>query len=333
MNNNNEETIQEINENSIERKKTVIDAANYSDLTLVELKFEEMNREVIRIREIVQSVKEQMTPLVNAINKLAGLVEAPTVSIDSLTKNIDMQLEAIENFVNEQISRYTEINEFTSEQIDKLIHLFDELFDEDGQLITYEVNGEKVTENFTTLLRNKEREERIKSGESLINMIVGFEGSTPVVGDKYMVTVDPGNKQLLAVGNGILLGSNAKVFADHGIDVNNIKYGDLLDISVVNAVRDDIISNTKSQVLDILDANNITLNDCQIDALTSRMYNTGNINRFVEMYNRYGDTQELYDNWMQYPVYGQNGEYFSTLADRRQKEWNLFHNSIYPDEQ
>ena len=164
-------------------------------------------------------------------------------------------------------------------------------------------------------------------------MIVGFEGSTPVVGDKYMVTVDPGNKQLLAVGNGILLGSNAKVFADHGIDVNNIKYGDLLDISVVNAVRDDIISNTKSQVLDILDANNITLNDCQIDALTSRMYNTGNINRFVEMYNRYGDTQELYDNWMQYPVYGQNGEYFSTLADRRQKEWNLFHNSIYPDEQ
>lgn len=332
MANNIEDIIQTNTETSIERRKNVYEAIDYGDLTLVELKFEEMYREVGRIKELVQSVKEKITALVNAINKLAGLVEAPTISIDSSTKNIDMQMETIETFVNEQISRYSELNEFTSEQIEKLVSLVDELFDENGQLVTYEVDGKEVTENFTTLLRNKEREERIKSGESLINMIVGFEGSTTIVGDKYMVSVDPGNKQLLAVGNGILLGSNAKVFAEHGIDVNNIKYGDLLDISVVNAVRDDIISNTKSQVLDILDANNITLNDCQIDALTSRMYNTGNIDKFVKMYNTYGDTQELYDNWMQYPVCGQNGEYFSSLADRRQKEWNLFHNGIYPDE-
>lgn len=332
MANNIEDIIQTNTETSIERRKNVYEAIDYGDLTLVELKFEEMYREVGRIKELVQSVKEKITALVNAINKLAGLVEAPTISIDSSTKNIDMQMETIETFVNEQISRYSELNEFTSEQIEKLVSLVDELFDENGQLVTYEIDGKEVTENFTTLLRNKEREERIKSGESLINMIVGFEGSTTIVGDKYMVSVDPGNKQLLAVGNGILLGSNAKVFAEHGIDVNNIKYGDLLDISVVNAVRDDIISNTKSQVLDILDANNITLNDCQIDALTSRMYNTGNIDKFVKMYNTYGDTQELYDNWMQYPVCGQNGEYFSSLADRRQKEWNLFHNGIYPDE-
>ncbi len=131
---------------------------DYGNLTLVELKFQEMQREVIRIREIVQSVKEKITPLVNAINKLAGLVEAPSVSINSLTKNIDTQLETIESFVNEQISRYTEINEFTKEQIDKLISLVDELFDEDGQLVTYEINGEEVTENFTDLLNRKENE-------------------------------------------------------------------------------------------------------------------------------------------------------------------------------
>ena len=131
---------------------------DYGNLTLVELKFQEMQREVIRIREIVQSVKEKITPLVNAINKLAGLVEAPSVSINSLTKNIDTQLETIESFVNEQISRYTEINEFTKEQIDKLISLVDELFDEDGQLVTYEINGEEVTENFTDLLKAKENE-------------------------------------------------------------------------------------------------------------------------------------------------------------------------------
>ena len=259
---------------------------DYGNLTLVELKFEEMNREVIRIREIVQSVKEQMTPLVNAINKLAGLVEAPTVSIDSLTKNIDTQLEAIENFVSEQISRYTEINKFTEEQVDKLISLLDELFDEDGQIITYETNGKEVTESFTALLNSKEKEEEIKNGIALVNMIIFFEGSTEVVGDKYKVQGDPGAKDYLAVGNGLLLSTNANTFAEFGIDVSKLKYGDLVDKATVDAVRDQVINDAKNYVVDILEKNDIVLNDYQIDALVSRKYNLGNISGFVDAYKK-----------------------------------------------
>lgn len=74
MANNIEDIIQTNTETSIERRKNVYEAIDYGDLTLVELKFEEMYREVGRIKELVQSVKEKITALVNAINKLAGLV-------------------------------------------------------------------------------------------------------------------------------------------------------------------------------------------------------------------------------------------------------------------
>lgn len=333
MTNRNEEIIQTNNENSIERRKKVYENTDYGDLTLVELKFEEMNREVGRIREIVQSVKEKITALVNAINKLAGLVEAPTISIDSSTKNIDMQMEIIENFVNEQISRYTEINEFTSEQIDKLINLLDELFDENGQLITYEVDGKEVTESFTALLNSKEKEEEIKNGIALVNMIIFFEGSTEVVGDKYKVQGDPGAKDCLAVGNGLLLSTNANTFAEFGIDVSKLKYGDLVDKATVDAVRDQVINDAKNYVVDILEQNDIVLNDYQIDALVSRKYNLGNIIGFVDAYKKYGNTEDLYNNWFYKGTYTADGDYSSTLAERRLQEWNLFHFGTYPNEQ
>ena len=131
---------------------------DYGDLTLVELKFEEMHREVKNINTIVNDVKSNLEELINAINKLAGLVGISTIPITSSTKKIDIQFKKIEDFVNKQISRYSEINEFTSEQIKELISLLEQLFDEDGQLITYEINGKKVTENFTDLLKEKENE-------------------------------------------------------------------------------------------------------------------------------------------------------------------------------
>ena len=131
---------------------------DYGDLTLVELKFEEMHREVENINTIVNDVKSNLEELINAINKLAGLVGISTIPITSSTKKIDIQFKKIEDFVNKQISRYSGINEFTSEQIKELISLLEQLFDEDGQLITYEINGKKVTENFTDLLKAKENE-------------------------------------------------------------------------------------------------------------------------------------------------------------------------------
>ena len=50
MANNIEDIIQTNTETSIERRKNVYEAIDYGDLTLVELKFEEMYREVGRIK-------------------------------------------------------------------------------------------------------------------------------------------------------------------------------------------------------------------------------------------------------------------------------------------
>ncbi len=131
---------------------------DYGNLTLVELKFQEMRREVERINEIVNDVKSNLKELVNAINKLAGLVEMSTIPTTSATIEIDLEMKKIWNFVTTQIERYAGLNEFTVSQIRKLDDLLMELFDEDGQLVTYEINGEEVTENFTDLLNRKENE-------------------------------------------------------------------------------------------------------------------------------------------------------------------------------
>ena len=78
----------------------------------------------------------------------------------------------------------------------------------------------------------------------------------------------------------------------------------------------------------MLDNNDIDLLDYQIDALLMRRYNVGNVNSFPQNYKLYGDTQELYDNYMKNPVKS-NGKYSTGLVRRREAEWNLFHNGIY----
>ena len=149
--------------NSEEKNYTTKD---YGNLTLVELKFQEMRREVERINEIVNDVKSNLKELVNAINKLAGLVEMSTIPTTSATIEIDLEMKKIWNFVTTQIERYASLNEFTVNQIRKLDDLLMELFDEDGQLITYEIDGKEVTESFTKLLKSKESETAITNSSA-----------------------------------------------------------------------------------------------------------------------------------------------------------------------
>lgn len=131
---------------------------DYGDLTIIELKFEEMRREVERIKEVVSDVKSALNSLVSAINALAGLVGVATIPSTSATIGIDLKMEKISSFVNSQIERYAALNEFTYEQIKKLDSLLMELFDEDGQLVTYEIDGKEAKESFTDLLNRKENE-------------------------------------------------------------------------------------------------------------------------------------------------------------------------------
>ena len=62
----------------------------------------------------------------------------------------------------------------------------------------------------------------------------------------------------------------------------------------------------------------------------SRKYNTCNISGFCEKYKAYGNTQALYNNWMSKPVTDKRGNRLAGLVKRRQAEWNLFHNGVYP---
>ena len=58
------------------------------------------------------------------------------------------------------------------------------------------------------------------------------------------------------------------------------------------------------------------------------MYNTGNINGFADSYKKYGNTQELFDNWFFRCI--MRGSIFEAgLTRRRHSEWALFHTGEY----
>ena len=161
-------------------------------------------------------------------------------------------------------------------------------------------------------------------------MLVCFEGKGPDDGgNNYKVYDDGGGT--LTVGPGITLKWDKKEFAAQGINVDNYNYvGALIPKSAVDAVYAQVIAGWRDEVLSVLARNNITLEQHQIDALTSRIYNTGNIKNFPDNYQKYGNTIALYDNYMQKPVtmQGISGT-VPGMVKRRQHEWNLFHKGVY----
>ena len=142
--------------NYFDEEKYYTSTKDYGNLSLVELRFQEMRRELERINEIVNDVKSALNSLVSAINALAGLVGAATIPSSSATVGIDSKMKNITSFVQTQIERYANLNEFTYEQIKRLDSLLMKLFDVDGQLVTYTVGGKEVTETFNNLLKRKE---------------------------------------------------------------------------------------------------------------------------------------------------------------------------------
>lgn len=164
------------------------------------------------------------------------------------------------------------------------------------------------------------------SSSSIIEMIQSWEGTGPMEGDYYIVYDDGyGN---LTVGHGVTLKSHYNKFSKRGINISTVSKGSKILKSTVDDIEKEIINDMQNSIVNTLSKNNITLKENQIDALLMRMYNTGNISNFVSNYKKYGDTEELYDNYMKFPVTS-NGKYSEGLVLRRELEWNLFHNGIY----
>lgn len=164
------------------------------------------------------------------------------------------------------------------------------------------------------------------SSSSIVEMIQSWEGTGPTEGEYYIVYDD--GYGTLTVGHGVTLKYQSDKFAKRGIDVNTLSKGSKILKSTVDDIEKEILNNMRNSILNLLSNNNITLKEHQVDALLMRMYNVGNISGFPSNYLKYGDTQALYDNYMDSPVTS-NGKYSNGLVLRRELEWNLFHNGVY----
>lgn len=164
------------------------------------------------------------------------------------------------------------------------------------------------------------------TGDEFLSWINSWEGSSPREGDYYIVE-DIGDG-VRTVGSGVVLEFNVERFAQYGINTDDYPVGSKMPVSIVDQVELEEIAKRRSYVENVLASNSITLSENQMQALTSMVYNCGNINGFVDAYNRYGDTQEFFDNWFLRAI--SKGTIFEKgLTRRRYAEWSLFHAGEY----
>lgn len=169
----------------------------------------------------------------------------------------------------------------------------------------------------------------IESGigsNKLLSMLQSWEGTGTISGDNYVVYDDGAGN--LTVGCGVTLKNHSDRFSQRGIDVSSLGAGSELPISVVDDIELEIVNEYRNSVINYLNSNSISLTDYQIDALTIRRYNTGNIQDFSKYYKEYGVTDSLYDEYMSKPT-SAGGNYMSGLARRREAEWILFKTGAY----
>ena len=167
--------------------------------------------------------------------------------------------------------------------------------------------------------------------KEFLDWIDAFEGNEGVIGDQYVIG-DCGDG-VRTVGYGVTLEYNADAFARHGVDVSKYSFGDTLPIDLVDTIKLEVLNEHKSYVEKTLAKNNISLKTHQIYALTSFTYNCSNIEEtynFSTIYKKYGDTNELYDNFFDQCKHV-NGEVWTGLVRRRKAEWYLFHTGKYID--
>ena len=171
------------------------------------------------------------------------------------------------------------------------------------------------------------RGKNIKAND-LYSFVNSISKHTPVYYDKgeKLYVVDSKTAGTLSVGPGIVLKYNNDYFKKYGLDVSNLREGAAIPASIVDKVTNDILADKRKYVLNVLETNNIKgLSDSQIDALTSRAYSVGNISNFPNMYKQYGNTEELYKNYLS-TVNGKDTIYEKELTERRNAEINLFKN-------
>ena len=100
--------------------------------------------------------------------------------------------------------------------------------------------------------------------------------------------------------------------------------GTTMNKSVVDQIFADRLNQDRESVKALCASNGLTLNDNQLDALTSLKYNHGNINGFFEAYASYGSTDALCTNWWNETAVMPGTQFEQGLRNRRQKECKIF---------
>jgi len=166
----------------------------------------------------------------------------------------------------------------------------------------------------------------LTTSSGVLALIQKWEGHSPIEGEYYIVE-DIGDG-VRSVGGGITLENNPERFARYGLDIADYPIGSKIPITIIDQMQMEVINDKKSYLESVLAKNQITLEQNQIDALVSMMYNTGNINGFVDNYKKYGNTQEFYENWFFRNVM-KGTKFEKGLTRRRNAEWALFHLGDY----
>lgn len=166
----------------------------------------------------------------------------------------------------------------------------------------------------------------VATGGELLKWLNSWEGHTKIDGDHYVVE-DIGDG-VRTVGGGITLENNVDRFSQYGINIEEYPVGSKISIEIVDQIELEVINSKRSYIEGVLSNNSLTLEENQIQALISQMYNTGNINGFVDAYKKYGNEIELYDNWF-FRAIMKGTQFEQGLTRRRNAEWSLFHLGEY----
>ena len=173
---------------------------------------------------------------------------------------------------------------------------------------------------------DEEHEPISEENADLLSWLNSWEGHTKIIDDNYLV-VDGGDGVRTA-GAGITLENNVKSFLSYGIDVNDYPAGSVIPIWIVDNIELEVLDSKRSSIENTMSKNSITLSERQIQSLISQSYNIGNIKGFVENYQKYGNTQEFYDNWF-FRAVSKGTKFERGLTRRRNAEWALFHTGEY----
>ena len=166
----------------------------------------------------------------------------------------------------------------------------------------------------------------VSSGGDFLKWLNSWEGHSPIEGEHYIVeNIGDGVR---TVGGGVTLENNPDKFLSYGIDIADYPVGSKIPINIVDQIQLELISGKRSYVENILSNNSIELEEIQIEALVSQVYNIGNINGFADNYIKYGNTQEFYDNWF-FRALMKGTKFEKGLTRRRNAEWSLFHLGTY----